>query len=106
MTRPSLETLVSALRTTDARFPWVGPTDDEADAAEVIEAIAQEHEGSADEPDADGRWGWCIGCGERWPCSAWVYAERLGVQFIGSAAARVWAHARSVIDGLRKGSAA
>lgn len=88
MTRPSLASAVSALRSVDSRYPWVSPTDEEDDVAALLEAIAAEHAGSADQPDRSGHWGQCTGCPDLWPCPRFVWAQQLAVQFLGRAADR------------------
>jgi|GEM_PF-4908642 len=98
--RPTFVVTIAALRTTDPRFPWVGPTPDEDDVAEAFEQVEREHQGDADEPDYRVHWGHCRGCGEWWPCSTWVESEFLAVQYLGRAADRVTAHARAVWDTL------
>lgn len=106
MTRPSFATSIAALRTTDARFPWVGPSDEEADVAAAIEAIEDKHQASADEPDTRGKWGRCRECAEPWPCPTWTYGEEVAVQFLGRAADRAYAHARAAMDGHRESTGA
>lgn len=89
MNRPNLDSTVYALLFTDPRFPWVGPTAEEAEVAEVIAEIAKLHRGTADDPDPDGHFGHCSGCLEPWPCAAWAFGEQLAVQWLGRAAERV-----------------
>lgn len=99
--RPTLMTTVDALRTRDARFPHVAPTDEEEDIACVLEAIEQQHPAGADESDTGdyfGSWGDCQGCGEPWPCPEFRRGEQLAVLWLGRAADRVSTHARSVMD--------
>lgn len=100
MSRPSFAATISALRTTDPRFPWVGPTEDESEVASVLEEIAEHHVGSADEPDARGGYGRCTGCKDPWPCASWAYGEELALQWLGRAANRVWMHAQPVLEQL------
>lgn len=98
MNRPTLTPVVAALRVTDARFPWIGPTDEEDDVAAALELVEETHQGVADEPDDRGRWGRCAGCAQWWPCPTWVEAEFLAVQFLGRAADRVVARARKAVQ--------
>lgn len=100
MTRPSFTPTITALRTADPRFPWVGPAPDEAEVADLLAEIQQLHQGSADDPDPRGRYGRCTGCLGPWPCEAWAYGEQLALQYLGRAADRVAAHARTVLDQL------
>lgn len=97
ITRPTFVATIAALRTTDARFPWVGPTPDEDDVAAALEAVEAEHQGDRDEPDDRGHWGHCTACDVWWPCPAWIEAEQLAVQYLGRAADRVVAHAGAVV---------
>src|SRR5688500_20410240 len=71
--KPSFASTISALRCTDPRFPWVHPTPEEAEVADLLEEIAELHEGPNDEPDADDQYGTCLACLEPWPCKAWIY---------------------------------
>lgn len=96
MNRPSFATTVTALRTTDTRFPWVGPTPDEDDVAAALEVVEFIHQGENDEPDERGSWGHCRSCRTWWPCDPWIEAENLAVQYLGRATDRVVAHARAV----------
>lgn len=98
MTRPSFALAVAALRVTDARFPWIGPTPEEADIADVLELTEASHVPSAYEPDDRGRWGRCTGCAAPWPCTTWTYGEDIAVQFLGRAADRVAARARQALS--------
>lgn len=93
---PSLASVADALRTTDPRYPWVGPTPDEDDVAEVLLLVHAEHQGDRDEPDDRGHWGHCRTCRVWWPCPAWLEAQNLAVQYLGRAADRVVARARAV----------
>lgn len=95
MNRPSLTTAVDALRTVDPRFPWIGPTDDEDDAAAAMEDVQAEHAGDADEPDRRGRWGRCRSCRTPWPCATFIEGEYLAVLYLGRAADRITARARA-----------
>jgi hypothetical protein len=97
MTRPSHAAAVAALRTTDPRYPWVGPTDEEAEVASLLEEIDQIHIGQDDEPDVAGHYGWCLGCRDRWPCKGWLFGEQLALQWLGRAADRVFAHAQAAM---------
>lgn len=99
MSRPSFDVTIAALRTTDPSFPWVGPTEDEAEVASVLEEIAAYHQGSDEELDATGGYGRCA-CREPWPCPAWAYGEELALQWLGRAANRVWMHAQPVLEQL------
>lgn len=95
--KPTLLTTVEALRTTDPRYPWVGPSQDEANAAEQLEAIEAAHQGDADESDTGdyfGTWGECLGCGTPWPCEPFVDGQQMATYWLGRAADRVMAHAR------------
>lgn len=98
MTRPSFAITIAALRTSDPRFSWVGPTDEEDDIAAVLEAIAEQHQSTADLPDQRGRYGRCAGCQSMWPCPEWHRGEQLAVSWLGRAADRVHAHARQALD--------
>lgn len=97
MTRPSFATTVAALRTVDPRFPWVGPTADEAEVADLLAELEDLHQGAHDDPDRFGRYGRCSGCLDPWPCAAWRYGEQLALQWLGRACDRVWAHAAAVL---------
>lgn len=97
MIRPDFTSTVKALRFTDPRFDWVYPTADEAEVADVLEEIAELHRGAADEPDASGHYGTCIGCRAPWPCPSWQYGEDLAVQWLGEGAARYIAHAHDAL---------
>lgn len=94
--RPTFALTVSALRTTDPRFPWIGPTPEEDDAAAALEAIETDHRGDSDESDENLNWGHCLTCGTWWPCEAWIEGEFLAVQFLGRAGDRVVKRARSI----------
>lgn len=86
----ALAEAATGLRFTDYRYPWVGPTEDEANTAEVLDEFDTFHvEAGA----------WCGGCRQSWPCSDWVWAQQLAVQWLGRAADRVYAHARAVPTG-------
>lgn len=100
MIRPSHTVTIDALRTTDPRFPWVHPAEEEAVVADVLELVQAEHQGDTDAPDDTGHWGTCITCGTSWPCERWVWSQHLAVQFLGRAADRVWARAKKVMDRL------
>jgi hypothetical protein len=89
LSRPSFVFTVAALRTSDRRFPWVGPTPDEAEVADVLEELEQLHQPTADTPDPRGRYGRCTGCLNPWPCAAWTYGDQLAVQWLGRASDRV-----------------
>lgn len=95
MSRPSFATTIAALRTTDQRFPWVGPSPEEDDVAAVLEVIEEIHQATADHPDDRGYWGRCTECRVPWPCPVWVDAEHLAAQYLGRAADRVYTHARA-----------
>lgn len=95
--RPSFVSTVKALRTTDPKFPWIGPTDEEAEVADVLEEIQALHLGPNDLPDGHGHYGSCTGCADPWPCKAWAYGEQLALQWLGRAADRNYAHARSAM---------
>lgn len=90
MSIPSHAAAVAALRTTDTRFPWVGPSDEEADVAAAVEQIDATHRGTADDPDRDGKWGRCTACRAPWPCPTWWYGGDVAVQYLGRAADRVF----------------
>lgn len=94
MTRPTFATTISALRTRDPRFPWVGPTDEEDDIAAVLEAIEELHTPSSDTLDQRGRYGRCRDCRQPWPCPEWMRGEHLAITWLGRAADRVHSHAR------------
>ena len=100
--RPSLDGLVSALLFTDSRHPQVQPSPEEADTAVVIRHVAAEHQcaGFYRHPeDQHGEWHWgvCAGCGQPWPCERWLWAQHLGIQFLGRAADRYIARGRAAI---------
>lgn len=95
--RPSHRSTIAALLITDPRFPWVGPTHEEADIAAVLDHIEATHRG-ADDADADGcHWGTCSECGTPWPCERWAWSEQVAVLWLGRAADRVAAHAMTTI---------
>lgn len=97
--KPTLLGTVAALRTTDPRYPWVGPSGDEAGAAEQLEAIEAAHPAGAEESDTGayfGTWGTCQGCGDPWPCESFVAGQQAATYWLGRAADRVMAHARQV----------
>jgi hypothetical protein len=98
MSRPSFATTIAALRTTDRRFPWVGPTDEETEVADVLAELEELHQPGTDEPDARGRYGRCTGCRNPWPCEGWQFGEQLALQWLGRAADRVTAHALAAWD--------
>lgn len=98
MTRPTFTHVIEALRTTDPRFPWVGPTDDEAEAAVVLEALEHTHQPRRDSDGAP-----CAGCDEPWPCPAWEFGEQQALLWLGRAADRVYRHA---MDTYRKSQGA
>ncbi len=86
MTGP-LAAAAEALRTTDPRYPWVQPTADEADVAEVLAELAALHVHSGRR---------CTGCAETWPCKGLLYGQDLAVQWLGRASDRVYARASKV----------
>jgi hypothetical protein len=86
-----LATAASALRTTDPRFPWVHPTPEEAEVADLLAELDALHVQDGDR---------CVGCAERWPCKGYGYGCDLAVQWLGRAAARVYAHARQALDAI------
>lgn len=92
MTRPSFAMTIGALRSDAAP--------DDVEVADLLAEIEHLHQGDDDEPDARGRWGYCSGCREPWPCAAWEYGEQLGLEFLVRGSARVARHARSVLDRL------
>lgn len=97
--KPALLATVDALRTTDARYPWVGPSVDESAAAEQLEAIEAAHPAGADESDTGdyfGTWGNCQGCGEPWPCEPFLAGQQAATYWLGRAADRVMKHANQV----------
>lgn len=98
MSRPTFTEAIAALRCTDGRFPWVKPTDEEADIGAVLEAIQEAHEPTADEPDERGRFGRCTDCRQPWPCAEWLRGEQLAVEWLGRGADRYAAHALEVIQ--------
>lgn len=97
--KPTLLTTVAALRTADPRYPWIGPSADEAGAAEQLEAVQARHNSDATESDTGdywGVWGECNGCGDPWPCEAFIAGQQAATYWLGRAADRVMAHARQV----------
>jgi hypothetical protein len=99
VTRPSLAGLTAALLVTDRRFPAVRPTVEESDVAAVLAEVEAAHVCGADEPGPDG-WGRCRSCREPWPCERWLWAQQLGVQFVGRACDRVARHAHELLGRL------
>ena len=97
MNRPSLASTIHALTLT---HPTLGRlhTDEEADVAEVLRHVADEHRGGVDR-DSD-TWGTCSTCATPWPCPAWNEADQLGLLFLGRAQDRVAAHAQTILDRL------
>jgi hypothetical protein len=98
VSRPSFASTITALRYSDARFPWVRPTDEEDDIAAVLEAIEELHQGAADEPDQRGRYGRCTGCRQPWPCPEWIRGEQLAVLWLGRGAERYLRHAQQAMS--------
>lgn len=88
-----LTTTAAALRTTDTRFPWVHPTDEEDDIAAVLEAIDEQHQPTADQPDHRSRYGPCTGCRQMWPCDEQRRGRDLALLWLGRGADRYAAHA-------------
>lgn len=97
MSRPTFTETVAALRCTDPRFPWVHSTQEEDDIAAVLEAIEEQHQPTADEPDQRGRYGRCTCCRQPWPCQEWKRGEDLAVLWLGRGADRYHAHALQAI---------
>jgi len=79
-----LTVAAAALRTTDVRYPWIGPTADEAEVADLLAELAALHVQVGHR---------CSGCAETWPCKGVAYGEDLAVQWLGRASARVLARA-------------
>jgi hypothetical protein len=106
--KPNFTSTLAALRCTDPRFPWVHPTPEEAEVADLIEEMEALHVGPADTPDEHGYYGRCTGCLEPWPCTGWSHMEYLAVQWLGRGQDRYWAHAKAVMDeqDQRRGTAA
>lgn len=75
----------AALRIAAARFPWVHPTEEEAEVADLLDELAALHVRTG---------GRCKGCAEPWPCRGLAHAEHLAVQWLGRAADRVYARHR------------
>lgn len=96
--QPSFASTVSALRTTHPRHPWVKPTDDETEVADLLAELEQLHQPAEDNPDTAGHYGTCAGCAALWPCDAWNYGEQLAIQYLGRAADRVYAHAQAALE--------
>jgi hypothetical protein len=109
--RPSLWRAVKALRTTHPRYPWVEPSEEEAEVADLLEELDGLHAPSTEDADnpADHPilriYGVCLGCAETWPCAGWSHAEQLSIQWLGRASDRVWARVQETIA-KQKGSAA
>jgi hypothetical protein len=103
--RPTLTLMAKALLTRVPGYPHVGPTDDEDDVAAVLVTVQADHRGPFDSPDDTGSWGPCTTCGDPWPCPTWVYAENVGIQYVGRAYDRVMARAMAVIDTTKENSA-
>lgn len=97
MTGTWLTSAATALRTTDRRFPWVHPTDEEDDIAAVLDAIDQQHQPSADRPDTRGHYGPCTACHHNWPCTEQRRGERLAILWLGRAAQRYVDRARTAM---------
>jgi hypothetical protein len=95
--RPSFTSTISALRTRSPRHPWVGPTPDEAEVADVLEEIQALHVGPDAETDDLDQYGPCTGCRDPWPCKAWHYGEQLALQWLGRAADRNYCHAKQAM---------
>lgn len=106
LVRPSLAESVTGLLLTETAC-GVAPTEDEADAAEVIRHVDTTHRGSddcdnPDEPDPfDRTWGTCSACAETWPCKTWADAHCLAVLFTGRAHNRYRARAVEVLARIR-----
>lgn len=98
MTAPTFAPAAAALLTTFPPCPWVAPTGEEREVADLLVELDELHQPGADQPDRHGRWGRCTGCLEPWPCPGWTYGDQLALQWVGRAAARVYAHARVTLD--------
>lgn len=92
--KPTFESTIAALRTTHPEVPWIGPTDEEADAADALEIVHEHHFSDDEKEDPTGHWGTCRGCSDPWPCKTWMWGDQLAGQFLGRAAQRVYLHAR------------
>lgn len=79
MTGP-LDTAAKALRITDPRYPWIQPTEEEAEVGDLLAELAALHVQSGTR---------CTGCAETWPCKGWLHGYELAVQWVGRASARV-----------------
>lgn len=90
MSTPSFASTIAALKTVDARFNHVRPTDEELDIAVVLEAIEEIHQPTGDRPD----YGQCAGCKLPWPCPEWNRGEHLAVLWLGRAIDRYVTRAR------------
>ena len=88
MTNP-LAAAAKALRTTDARFPWVQPTEEEVEVADLLAELAALHIQSGHR---------CTGCAETWPCKGWLNGQELAVQWLGRASTRVYDRAKRASD--------
>jgi hypothetical protein len=84
-----LAVAAAALRTTDARYPWIYPTDEEAEVAELLVELAALHVEARER---------CTGCSETWPCKGWLYGQELAVQWLGRASTRVYDRAKRASD--------
>ncbi len=84
-----LATAAAALRTTDPRYPWVYPTDEEAEVADLLAELAELHVEARDR---------CSGCAETWPCKGWLNGQELAVQWLGRASQRVYDRAKRASD--------
>lgn len=92
----SFESAIAALRCTDARFPWVKPTEEEAEVADVLEATEQLHRRDADR---------CADCRTPWPCRPWQLADALCLEWLIRGVNRYSAHAREALDRTKRSSA-
>jgi hypothetical protein len=70
-------------------YPTASREEDVA-LADSLRLIEDAHGPSERNADRNGSYGVCVGCGKKWPCSVWVNAERLVVEWLVIADSEVW----------------